>query len=470
MIKKNIISLLNFILIIIAAGSSIFFYMGAGTYTGDDNSVNTLFDDFPHFPWCTVVDFVETEDGIYAALDYFKKIARYGPDGKIEKLFLSPSRYSPRKTRLAVDKQGNIYVKAPDGIYICTPDMKVKSTVPNPDNMNAIITWKLDASGIPIPFRGDSADTVTRQAVEPGDTIFTPYTKKRLEFICHDGSLLKKESGKLTRTAPGSSEAAKTGAPIQTYTAPWWLEPFTFPFPALMAWPLLFLWGLTFVYRRLVFYKLPYDRLTRETFYTPPKLKDKPAQDTIILETDNDTPSRKSLIFRSPASLRIIMLPLIGGGGLVFIIFYFIYISVREELHNPKYHLEPGPLELPFIITILLPLIVIGIFAFLLVIWGGFGYYKITVDSSTNMIHLRKQFRMRLAKMFIGADYGRESFDLGNTKFLVKPPGKGLIPNPNGYLILKHKLSRLNLVINNNIDGKTKVLEFIKEHSRDDAG
>jgi hypothetical protein len=190
-------------------------------------------------PWSDFNDFVETPDGrVFVSIRFYNRALCYDRSGK----FLAAHRFpfGSKATRLAVGRDGLIYCRSRNAVYIYSPDWDLLRVVEG--DVGAERVWELDRdTGRPVHAPHRRKEVPPNRPLDRGDLLFSE-SDRREEFHCSDGSVLRRVGNGLERVSP-------EGEVIATYGTPWLLRPFVFPFPAAMAWAGFLLLGLWERYR-----------------------------------------------------------------------------------------------------------------------------------------------------------------------------------------------------------------------------
>jgi hypothetical protein len=183
-------------------------------------------------PWSDLEDFVEGPDGrVYVGLGFYHRILCYSREGQFIASFPPPSG---KGIQLAADTHGHIYclpwgTGSHLGVY--NGDWQLLREYSEPYKGDHV--WRLQAEGDPAFVPAQMGANVVDRPAKPGDIIFGDSHDRR-SFDCTDGTTLIRCGSHLDRlTAEGQM--------LTQYAAPLILRPFTFPWPAGTAWPLMFL-------------------------------------------------------------------------------------------------------------------------------------------------------------------------------------------------------------------------------------
>ncbi|MCC6124569.1 MAG: hypothetical protein IT426_06390 [Pirellulales bacterium] len=181
-------------------------------------------------PWSDFCDFVESSDGdVYVSLGFYHRVLRYDADGNFVASYPEP----PGKgDELAADLQGRIflcYKRGRERVVVFSRAWQKLADYEN--NSNELVSWRLDGKGEPVSEQSWETATAVDRAAKPGDYIF--HRKQREDsFTCIDGS-------RLVRTGNHLERISCDGRVIVTYSSPWILRPFTFPWPMITGWFLI---------------------------------------------------------------------------------------------------------------------------------------------------------------------------------------------------------------------------------------
>jgi hypothetical protein len=182
-------------------------------------------------PWSDFSDFVEGSDGhIYVSLGFYRRVLRYDADGHFIASYPEPSG---KGDALAADLQGRIflcYKRGHERVGVFNGAWQQLAMYEN--SSNELVSWRLDDKGEPVPEQSWEAATAVDRAAKRGEYIF--HRKQREDsFTCIDGS-------RLVRTGNHLERISGDGHVIVTYGSPWFLQPFTFPWPMITGWFLVF--------------------------------------------------------------------------------------------------------------------------------------------------------------------------------------------------------------------------------------
>jgi hypothetical protein len=187
-------------------------------------------------PWSDFNDFAETPDGrVFVSLRFYNRALCYDRSGK----FLAAHRFphAAKATRLATGRDGRVYCRSQNKVYVYSPDWDLLST--SEVDARAERIWELDRdTGLPVHAPQRRGEVPPDRPLDPGDLLFGEADRREV-FHCSDGSTLRRVGNGLERLSP-------EGEVVATYGTPWLLRPFVFPFPAVLAWVAIFalaLWG-----------------------------------------------------------------------------------------------------------------------------------------------------------------------------------------------------------------------------------
>jgi hypothetical protein len=185
-------------------------------------------------PWSDIASFAESADGrIFVDLAFFSRVVCLDRDGS----FLASLPYpggAAKATELAASADGRVFHMAAGRIYELDSSWQLQRQHHGGEPGGR--DWTLDVDGQLVPAAdGRPASPVVDRLAQPGDRIFSSSSRRR-RFACRDGSFLVRKFNHLERIS-------NSGELIRTYAAPVALRPFTFPLPAVLAWPYLFVVG-----------------------------------------------------------------------------------------------------------------------------------------------------------------------------------------------------------------------------------
>ena len=185
-------------------------------------------------PWSDFDDFVQSPDGkVLVDIKFYNRVLCYGGNGE----FIASYPYPPGKpkvTGLAVNGEGHVFFRARNNLYVYNNSWNLLEKVEGEFSIHR--HWRLGEDGKPVYATVDiEAPKVPDRAAKPGEYLFREDSRRTM-FTCKDGSRLVRERNQLKRY---SAE----GGLIGKYSEPWFLSIFTFPWPALLAWPIAFLFA-----------------------------------------------------------------------------------------------------------------------------------------------------------------------------------------------------------------------------------
>ncbi|MHC4506448.1 MAG: hypothetical protein ACYTFI_24395 [Planctomycetota bacterium] len=178
-------------------------------------------------PWSDFRDFVEGTDGrVYVNIAMFSRVLCYDDSGHFVASY--PEAPYAKDAGLAAGANGRIYLRGSNTVSVMTPEWELVQKVDA--HYRADRTWRMGPDGAPIHSPGiDPNTSAPNRAVRPGELLFSDNSRVRREFVCRDGSLLRRRRNSLRKVAPDGSVVAE-------YGGHWLYTPVTFPLPGMPVW------------------------------------------------------------------------------------------------------------------------------------------------------------------------------------------------------------------------------------------
>ena len=194
-------------------------------------------------PWSDFTDFVESADGkVFVDVGFYSRVLCYGHDGRFIASYPYPFG-NAKDTELAASADGRLFFRTQHLLYVYDSTWHQRSEFEG--EFRSARNWALDEQGQPVFVPGDERDVPTVNTLaKPRDRIFAE-EHRRERFVCADGTTLVRQGNRLVRSSA-------TGTILTTYQTPAVLRPFTFPWPAVVAWPLFILYGIVTARRKRI--------------------------------------------------------------------------------------------------------------------------------------------------------------------------------------------------------------------------
>jgi len=184
-------------------------------------------------PWCTPWDFVEAADGrVYVDIPMYARVLCYDREGRFVASY--PHPFHAKGTRLAAGSNGLVYFRGVNKIHAMSDHWKTVWHVQ--EDWRRPGTWRMGENGKPVFLPGrDYKSRAPSKAISPGELLYTEYWGwwERTEFLCTGGSVLRRKGNSLEKTSADGRVMAR-------YGSHWLFAPFVFPWPASLAWAILF--------------------------------------------------------------------------------------------------------------------------------------------------------------------------------------------------------------------------------------
>ena len=444
MMKTNMLNLtkkfLFWVVLVWCVGCSLWAFLGI-----KDKPITYLPAWLP-FPWSGMTDFVETPNGeVFVVSGVFRHITRYAQDGRFIASYPSLSQYSPLSTRLAGGQDGSIFLQTLDAIYTCSPEMDELATTTLADGKITQNIWGLGLDGQPVLRVDTPMASTPDRIVRPGEVLFGAQTKPRERFECHDGSFL-------VRTKFGLAKQTAEGMALASYGAPWWLMPFVFPWPAFLAWPVLFLgllmYGATRTRVRIIRNRTGQER----TMLFSGKSRE------VIIE--NASSDETHLLFLPNWRTRIAL-------ALLFISFIPIplvpSIMMYSKIQDAYLYLRWIRLFLFFdIVGFFLLGAIVVVFFVLYAILGG---EKIAIHPGANRITFLERLVLLKAPVLVEVNFTKNSAEIGRAQVEMTAPLKrwGLTLRES-ELYINVAGTKVAIAKDYSHEARAKILEFLKQY------
>lgn len=190
-------------------------------------------------PWSDFEDFVVTPNGeVVVYTGSFQRLLVYDLEGRFVASLPGPRARGDH--RLAVDRQGRVYVRRGRTVWVTdtldpeayTPRMSIEKA---PEDG----TWVLDTKGDLQAVEGPAPGPVPNRAIGPGELLFAPGMERRRSFALDTGG----QTGRRVDRRGDHLLIESAGGEATVVGTPWYLYPFKFPFPGALAWVSAFVLG-----------------------------------------------------------------------------------------------------------------------------------------------------------------------------------------------------------------------------------
>ncbi|HKV40976.1 MAG TPA: hypothetical protein VJX67_17345 [Blastocatellia bacterium] len=186
-------------------------------------------------PWSELSDFVIGKDGdVFAAVGLYRRILRYDEHGHFKTSYSIPS-FSNHPVRMAVAKDGTVYVNVDEEIYAYDMNWRPKLSVIVDLGSNRLCTLAENGK-VHVVATGGAEIPREDGFVSPGQVLFSSATRARSRFTRPDGSVVFRRGNRLVMVSASGTEIRRYGTNVL-------LEWAGFPFPStlgLIGLPLLF--------------------------------------------------------------------------------------------------------------------------------------------------------------------------------------------------------------------------------------